>query len=105
MPRGPNRNTPDHRMVRGDSDVALLESIGADQDQADQHEEDGRVTRPDGGRPQPVGGPARLREPPNDEDEADQRKQRVDALPRTLAQLADRLGAAALGNDTGRVKS
>ena len=48
--------------------------------------------------------PRRPREPPDDQEEADDRKEGVNALPRSLAEPGDRSCAAAFRKDAGRMQ-
>ncbi len=59
--------------MRSDGEMAFFEDVGAHQDRAEKHQEDRYVPGPDRRRPDLDDVPARLREPPDDQEEADDR--------------------------------
>ena len=105
MRERPERHRQRHRMPDRGADAVSGHVGGRDEHERDEHERGRHVPRPRRQHVQDRGLRARLAVAPDDRGEAGDRDQRVEALPRALAQPRDQLGAERLAPDPHRVEA
>jgi hypothetical protein len=99
----PDLDGQGHRVVQLVADVVVRHVGGGEQHEGHQHQQRSQVPRPRQRGPQHFGALPRQPVAPDDQAEAGQREQRVQALPRAFAAPRDDRAAPVVGDDAHRV--